>query len=672
MPIRKLKLNPGVNLEQTPTLNQTQFAQTNLVRFYNALIQKLGGWQQITTRTLVGTCRGLHGWASIIGNPYLAAGTEQRLQVVDGGMIEDITPVVSTTNTAVSFSTTSGQVTVTINDGVYTPASGDWINLTTQVSVGGVVLFGFYQVVSASSPTYVVNAATPASSNVTGGGAVPVFNTTNGFATVSVTLANHGLVAGNIVNFALSTTIATVVISGIYNVTSVTNANTFVITAATAANATTSGSMNGGNAQVQYLLPSGYAVNTALTGYGIGDYGDGDYGLSNNSQATQLLRQWSLDHFGQDLIASPTNGAIYYWQPPSVVSAALVSGTAPIYNVTVFVMPQIQIIVALGAETGGVQEPQLVRWCDAGDFTDWTATATNQAGSYQIPTGSRLMAGLAVGLGALIWSDVDLWAITYQGLPYVFGFNRIAAACGIISQRAAGVAGSLVVWLSTRGFFQYSQGGGVVPLKCPVWDFLFNNIDTTQLDQVHCGVNSLFNEMAWFFPLLATSALYSASAPMAYVKFNYVENVWDYGLSAQYQRTAWVGKTPVGNPIGADLGGLLQQHETGTDANGTGMQWSWQTGYFDLMEGEEFAFVDMIIPDYITTGQPTINHAVISTYYPNAAPSVAGPFQTTAATTFFSPRVRGRQIALGASGSDLGTFNRLGALRYRYAGDGRN
>jgi hypothetical protein len=272
--------------------------------------------------------------------------------------------------------------------------------------------------------------------------------------------------------------------------------------------------------------------------------------------------------------------------------------------------------------------------------------------------------------------------MTYQGLPFVFGFNRIAAACGLIAMRAVGISGTFVMWLSTRGFFTYTLGGGVTPVECAVWDFLINNIDQAQFNQVHCAVNALFNEMAWHFPLSQSSSLYSASAPMAYVKVNYAENlVWDYGLSPQYQRTAWTGRSPVGNPIGSDFAGLLQQHEVGTDANGTGMQWSWQTGFFDLADGEQFVFADLLIPDHVTTGNPTINYTIYPALYSDNLSYALGPYMAAfdsasdgsfPATNFIPFRARSRQMSIGASGSDLGTFNRLGALRYRYAPDGRN
>ena len=671
MPTRKLQLLPGINLERSQTLNQTQLALCNLIRYYAGLPQKLGGWLALNTTPFIGTARAVAGWADIIGNAYGAVGTEQRLQALIGGSLYDITPIAATDNPAVSCTTSHGGLNVTIQDASYSPGVGDWIMLQTHISAGGIVLYGDYQVQAVTDAThYVVHTTTNATSSGTGG-AVAAYTTTNGSATVSVGLVAHGLVIGSIYTAGVSTTVATVVISGEYSVVSVTDANNFTITASTTANASTTASENSGNARIAYLLPTGYAVNTPLSGYGVGDYGSGDWGLSNTSQSTGILRQWSLDHWGQYLIATPAGGAIYYWNPPGVTPATVISSNAPLYNNVVFVMPQEQILVSCGAETGGTLEPTLVRWCDAGDFTTWTATATNQAGSFQIPSGSKIVGALAIDLGAMIWTDVDLWTMSYQGLPFVFGFSRLATGCGLLAQRAAVVIGAQVIWLSSRGFFSRSFSG-VMPMECPVIDFLLNNLDQTQVEQVHAAPNTVFNEAAWFFPIAPTSPIYSASAPIGYIKLNYVENVWDYGQSSQYQRTAWVGRSPLGNPVGADTAGLLQQHEVGYDANGTGMRWSWQTGYFDISDGEDYVFVDLLIPDFVTVGSPAIQIEVLVTNYPDTAPVVYGPYTVTPDTQFISPRVRGRQVAIAVSGSDLGTFNRLGAIRYRFAPDGRN
>lgn len=673
MPLHTLKLKPGVEIEQSPFLNQVQLTASNLIRWYAGLPEKLGGWLQLTAQTLIGTCRGLHGWADIVGNAYLAAGTEQRLEVLIGGGLNDITPIDQTTNPGVAFTTTTSSASVTILDSARSPSAGDWIYLATQVSVGGIVLFGYYQIQTIIDGThYTITAASPATANVIAGGAVPSYTTINTQSTVSVALANHGYTAGtSVFDAAVSTTVATIIITGNYTVTSVTNANVFVITTTGVANAGTTASENGGNARIEYLLPTGVPVNTGVSGYGSGDYGGGDYGGSNGDGAILKLRQWSLDNFGQDLIASPSNGGIYFWQPPTIAPATVLSNTAPLFSIAVFVMPQAEIVVSLGAEVGSTQEPLLVRWCDAGDFTDWTASVTNQAGSYTIPTGSTLVGGLAVGLGAWLWTDQDAWIMSYLNFPLVFGFNRVASNCGLVAQRAAGIIGTTIMWLGNRQVYLAAAGGGVQPMECSVWDFYWDNVDQAQLEQIHCAVNTVFNEMAWHFPLSTSSPLWNALTPMGYIKYNVVEHVWDYGLSAQYQRTAWGGLSPLG-VVGADISGLLQQHEVTLDANGSGMQWSWQTGYATIGEGDDYWFVDLIIPDFVSTGNPVFTPTVLVTDYPQQPPTVAVTPLINSTANWITFSARGRYMALAMAGSDLGTSSRLGGLKWRGAPDGRN
>lgn len=677
MGFRTLKLQPGVNLVESAFLNVMQAATSNLIRYYGAFIQKLGGWIQMTTQTFVGTCRGLHGWADIVGNPYLAIGTDQRLEILLNGTIVDITPIAATDNIGVDFSTVQTSSTVTIVDASNAPEVGDWINLATHVSVGGIVLFGYYIVTGVIDGThYTVNAGVPATATVNDGGAVSAYTTISTQSAVTVHLANHGLATGAVYTAGVSTTIATLTIFGVYSVTFV-DADHFTIPSGGVANASTTISENSGNARIAYLIPSGTPTSTAVSGFGAGDYGGGDYGGDNSGD--QIIvpgRQWSLDHFGQDLIASPSRGGIYYWQPPTVAPALVLSPTAPLFNIAVFVMPQAQIIVSLGAEIGDTLQPLLVRWCDDGDFTDWDASATNQAGSYNIPTGSTLVGGLAVGLGALIWTDNDVWSITYLGFPLVFGFNNIGPGCGLIAQRAVGSNAAFIMWLgSNQQWFQASSGGGVQPIECSVYDFYINNVDFTNLPLIFCAVNSLFNEMAWHFPIATTSPLWNALTQVGYVKYNYVEKVWDYGISGQYQRTAWTDRSPAGNPIGADFAGLLQEHERGRDANGTAMGWSWNTGFFELSETEDFVFSDFLIPDFVTIGQPEFVCSIQTTDYPNqAVTSVVNQVIATGTSYFITYSARGRYMSIGFSGppSDVGTFNRLGGVRIRISPDGQN
>ena len=232
---------------------------------------------------------------------------------------------------------------------------------------------------------------------------------------------------------------------------------------------------------------------------------------------------WSFDNYGQVLIAAPYQDQIYVWTPPTPPAVAI-GGSSPTINHTILVVPQVQILLSLGSEIGGVFNGLLLRWSDAGDYTSWTPTATNQAGSYVIPQGSYIVGGLASGLAVLIWTDVGVTAMTYQGLPFVFGFQPIATGCGLFGPRAFGVIGTYILWLAVTlipgagpitltpsGFFRMTLGATPpIPMECPVWDIFVANANFGEGFRLFVAVTEQFNEFELFFPLLTTSSFYRA------------------------------------------------------------------------------------------------------------------------------------------------------------------
>lgn len=328
----------------------------------------------------------------------------------------------------------------------------------------------------------------------------------------------------------------------------------------------------------------------------------------------------------------------------------------------VFVMGQAQIVVSCGGFAMGVLNPTLIQWSDSGDFTDWTPSAINQAGSYQLPTGSTVVAAVASGLGALIWTDTDLWSMVYQGLPFVFGFNKVGVNVEAISMRSPVVVGGAVVWPSLRGFFRY-DGSTVAPMECAVWDIFYNNLDTTQLGAVFGGRNTLFNEAAWWFPFVGGG--------YGRVKWNYLENLWDYDLPGAIDRTAWVDHSPFGNPVAADLAGLLQQHKTTNDANGQPINYFFRTGYADLPpDGTSYMFIDRFDPEFSGTFSE-IEVTFFGQNFPQGTVNTYGPYTITPQTEHVNFQARNRRLAMQIAGNDLGSFVRLGAPGIRVAPSGR-
>ena len=689
MPHASFKLIPGVDENRTPALNEAGISYSNLIRFIPdrqglGLVQKLGGWTKFFSSKIGSIVRCLWAWEDTNSKSYLAVGAEgvssgggQTLSViVDGGQL-DITPQTTTVNVAVNFSTTSGSNAVLITDTGRNVDNYDVVNIKTQVSVGGLILFGQYQCYNpgASANTYTIYAKNVfgdpalATSTVANGGAVANFGTTSGSDFVNVTLANHGLSIGDTFPILISTSVGGVTLSGNYIVTSVTSSSVFVISASTKASSTTTGSENGGN--VNFVYYNGIGPLPAGTGYGIGGYGIGGYGTGNAPTAgtgTPINAiDWTLDNWGQTLISCPLNGPIYQWDPTSGNPIALIIPEAPAINSGAFVaMPQRQI-VAWGTTFTGVQDPLLLRWCDINNYTSWIGTAINQAGSYRIPKGSKIIQCIQGPQQGLIWTDLGIWAMQYVNLPDVYNFNEVGNGCGLIGRKAAGSINGIVYWMSQSQFFRLG-GNGVEPVRCPIWDVIFQDLDTTNLDKIRFAANSNFGEVAWYYPTKSNDGEINA-----YVKYNLVLDQWDYGTLT---RTAWINQSIFGPPIGADGAGYIYQHETSQNADGQPMNSSFQTGYFTLQEADIKTFIDQVWPDMkwgYFNGVQSAN--VLLTFYvtdyPGQTPIAYGPFTLTQAVTYITPRFRGRLVSIKLESNDIDSFWRIGNIRYRFQPDGK-
>lgn len=675
MPFGSVKLIPGVNVERTPSLNEAGISQSEQIRFKDALAQKLGGNQQFYPFSLDGLPRALHAWQDLNTVARLAVGTTTLFGQITASTLTTLTPQTKTTNPNEDFSTTNGSATVTIVDaGITNVTTFDAVYFNTPIAVGGLILSGLYPIITiAGANSYTITAASLATSTVANGGAVPSFATTSGSAVVTVTLVAHGVLVGSRVNFPISTTVGGVAISGTYVVATVPTANTFTIVGSIQASSTTSGSMNGGNAQFVYYITLGPSASGS--GYGVGPYGTGAYGsgvVGTAQTGTAITAtDWTLDNWGEIILSCPSAGGLYYWQPNSGFTNAVFISSGPPFNGGIFIAMPAQILVAWGSTVsdsiGVERDPLLVRWSDQEDFLTWTVSSATQAGSFRIPTGSKIVGGLQGPQSALIWTDLDLWAMNYLGPPLVFGFNKIGSGCGLAGAHAAAQLGTAIMWMGRSNFFEYGAGG-VQVVPCPVWDQVFQNINTAQLDKVVAGANTTFNEWWFFYP--------SASSTVCdrYVKYNKQERAWDYGSA--FSRAAWIDQSVLGAPIAASPAGVLVQHEMTMDAAGSPIAAMFETGYFAIAEGESMAFVDWLLPDFkwstvIGTSSATVNITLKATDYPGDTPRSYGPFPVTQATQFINPRLRGRLMSIRVESSDLGSFWRLGNIRYRYAPDGR-
>jgi hypothetical protein len=446
------------------------------------------------------------------------------------------------------------------------------------------------------------------------------------------------------------------------------DSTTFYINTPTQATSASTVTMNSSLAQLVYYVTIGPQVTAG--GFGSGGFGSGGFGTgvaTTGATGTPITAvDWTLDNWGEILLACPKDGPIYAWSPDNGYNTAQVVSQAPFFNGGIFVsMPQ-QILVAWrSVQSTGTQDNLRVRWSDQGDYTNWTVSNQTTAGSFQIPTGSLIVGGMQVANQGVIWTDVDCWVMQYVGGTVVFSFNRVASGCGLIGAHAAGTLSGDVYWMGTNNFFKMGDTG-VDPMPCPVWDFVFQNMNTSYVSKVQCATNAAFNEVSWFFP-----STNSTGENDSYVKFNIREGEWDYGTMT---RTAWCDVSLLGNPIAADTLGNLYQHEMGNVTVGVTNP-SFQTGWFTIADGDQIPFVDFLWPDFkfgTYSGSANANMTVTfySADYPDGPITTYGPYTVTSATQYLTPRIRGRLVSVKVQG-DGQSFWRLGRIRFRFAQSGK-
>lgn len=374
--------------------------------------------------------------------------------------------------------------------------------------------------------------------------------------------------------------------------------------------------------------------------YGGQYFGDGDYGVERPSDGTyQEATSWSLDNWGEYLIAcSSMDGKIYEWSLNPSNPAAVVAN-APTDNIGIVVTEE-RFVFALGA--GG--NPRKVEWSDREDNTTWTAAATNEAGGQELQTTGQIMCGIRMRGRTLLLTDNDAHIATYSGAPFVYGFERVGTSCGISSRQALVAIDEGAFWMGKKGFFIF-DGSVASEIKCDVIDTIFNNLNYNQISKVCAVHNAQFGEIWWFYP--SDGALENDS----YVTYDYKEGHWTTG---KVGRTACIDRGVFDSPIWTSATNLYN-HETGY-THGADTPYA-ETAPISLVNGDDVMKVTSLIPDEETQGQVTVQFK--TRMYPNAPETTHGSYVLTNPT---SVRFTGRQIRMRIEGASSTPW-KVGVMR---------
>jgi hypothetical protein len=236
----------------------------------------------------------------------------------------------------------------------------------------------------------------------------------------------------------------------------------------------------------------------------------------------------------------------------------------PIEQNCILVSDSSRFVFALGATEFGssVFNPMLIRWSDQGDPFNWTPSATVQAGFTYLSHGSEIVSAMQARQEILVWTDSSIYSLQYQGAPVVWSTQIVGDNISIAGENAVAYANGVAYWIGVDKFYKYD--GRTQTLNCDLRQYVFENINKSQLSQVVAGTNEGFNEVWWFYCSGTSTTVDS------YVVYNYMENqgqgAWYYGSMA---RTAWLDSGLRDYPIAATYDNNVVNHEQGVDDNAT-------------------------------------------------------------------------------------------------------
>jgi hypothetical protein len=544
------------------------------------------------------------------------------------------------------------------------------------------------------------------------------FDSTTTDDEVTVNLTSHGLSAGDYFKFK-SVTLPGGGVTGyttadfttnVFEVIATPTGNTFTITMPS--NESGTGMSAQGSATLNSYITIGPVFQTPAYGWGTDTWSAGAWGEESSvTNVTLDPGSWSLDNYGQLLVATVRNGATYTWNPSTAgaldIRAAIVSG-APTTSLMSLVSDRDRHLFLMGTETTigspSTQNKMFIRFSNQEDINVWNPTATNTAGTFLLDQGNEIITAVQGKDYVLVLTDQAAYQIQFVGPPFTFSIRQVGSNCGCLGQHAAVFAQGAVFWMGFGGgFFMYD--GTVKQLPSLVEDFVF----TTQGDalginynanQIAYGYhNSLYNEVGWYYAASGSQQINRN------VVFNFLEQTWTTGSLARtsyndaqtyalpYATQFTINTVPsfptingATNTFGSSK---YWAHETGVnevDANGvsTAITSYIQSGDYDLDvqqgmagDGENIMRVSRFIPDFKNLS----GNAKVTMFfrnYPNQAeqsdsngPLITGPFTCNSTTTFVSTRVRGRQVSLKIENDAVNQSWRYGTLRLDIQAGGR-
>lgn len=647
MALTKLVFKPGLNRDQTNYASEGGYYECDKIRFRSGYPEKIGGWVVQNFQDYVGSARQLYSYNTTTGNTLIAIGTNEKIYVLAGTNLFDITPIRATFTAPATnncFTTTAGSNMVIVSITAHEAINGDYVTFSGVVGpVGGIPASDLnkeFKLTYIDDNTISIIVDTAATTNTTGGGTA--------------------ISAAFQVNVGYATTTA------------------------------------------------GYGWGTG--GYGSNAYGAASTDPIYYPTRQIFFDSYNNDlifNISYNKVTDNTDGNIYYWvynnalSNRAVLLSSIVGAVAVPQKVQKVIFAPSGHLLAISCTeynaTGGAPNylgnfnPMVIRWAnvdaDIGpDPLNWKPETTNTAGFLYIRSGTEIITAINTRQETLIFTNTGLESLQFLGTADVFSSQPMAGMISIVGPNAVTEANNIVYWMGTDKFYTYS--GRVDTLACTLRQYVFQDINFTKSDMFFAGTNNQFNEVIWFYVSGTSNTI------NRYVIYNYAENIWYYG---QLERTAWIDEGVTETPI-ASNNGWIYNHEVGNDdgqplsATPLPITAYIQSADVDIDDGDKFMLIRRILPDVNFVGSDTIyngqplNPEVTLTVgvrnFPGAAnatsnaSNIPNPRTVTSTavidqyTNQVFVRCRGRQMNFRISSNGLGVRWQLGLPRVDARPDG--
>lgn len=620
-------------------------------------VRKLGGWNSNVfdyNETVVGTIRTVYS-ATINQKVYTILGTNSFLYALIGSSLTNILPVVpgataAANSLATHYGTLANNPIATVNLSNYVTVTdtdaaryqvADLYTLSGATTTNGIPntdLNTVHVIRSIGVGTVTFRVPTAAISTGSGGGAAVVRSD----GQIRLTSAAHGLNNGDRVKVTGAANTGGILAAQINLEFIIRNVAINTFDFVTDGTSTSSVTASGGAATQYYKpIPVGNLNQGLGQGYGVGLYGVGLYGTSLVSSSGEYYpRIWFCDRYGDNIVMTPGNsGGCYAWGGGTNIAPALIPNAPTDVN---YLFVSDSILVTFGHDV-----ENKVFSSDQGDYTQWTASSTNQVFEDVIEGAGRLISHCPVDGYNLIYTQQMTYTMKYVGGTAIWQIIPLDTQIGLIAPMARVSVNGIAYWMGQDNFYMF-RGGKIETMpsnftaESTILRYVFDDLNYSQRFKMFAGYNEAFDEIWFHYPSTSSNECDRIA------RFSRKLQCW---VPDTMPRTAWEYPTiSLSNPRLANVG-TLYVHEAGADDDGTPMAWSVRSKKY--LSGKQTSVQTQVVPDSNMSG--TITYQMRTFNYPQSPIAMNDNTYLVTATTEKIPlQLNGRFWDHTFSGEELG------------------